>query len=218
MVAAVLALAQDGCACWRAAAAAELVRELHAVCPDEVVAGRRLAMDDVLVVMAMPAMQAIAETCRPGARPVRTVLFDKSPTCNWSVPWHQDRTIAVKTRADVADFGPWSIKDGIHHVEPPFMLLAEMVTLRLHLDPCPAENSPLEVALGTHRQRVAAGDALSAANVCVQELCTADAGDVWVYATPILHRSGSAAAPVRRRVLQIDFSAATLPVGLEWRR
>jgi hypothetical protein len=29
------------------------------------------------------------------ARPVRAILFDKTPATNWSLGWHQDRTIAV---------------------------------------------------------------------------------------------------------------------------
>lgn len=39
-----------------------------------------------------------------GARPVRTVFFDKSPDANWRVPRHQDMTIAVKQRKDVPGF------------------------------------------------------------------------------------------------------------------
>jgi len=48
----------------------------------------------------------------PNARPVRAILFDKSPGTNWSLAWHQDRTIAVRQRIDTPDFGPWSTKRG----------------------------------------------------------------------------------------------------------
>jgi hypothetical protein len=44
----------------------------------------------------------------------------------------------------------------------------------------------------------------------------ADAGDIWLYATPILHASASALEPGHRRVLQIDFAAEELPGGLAW--
>src|SRR5271170_5932318 len=30
------------------------------------------------------------------ARPVKAILFDKTPAANWYVTWHQDLTIAVK--------------------------------------------------------------------------------------------------------------------------
>jgi hypothetical protein len=44
--------------------------------------------------------------------PVRALLFDKSPALNWAVPWHQDRTIVVRQRAEVPGFGPWTTKGG----------------------------------------------------------------------------------------------------------
>jgi hypothetical protein len=31
-----------------------------------------------------------------GAKPVRAILFNKTPEANWSLAWHQDRTICVK--------------------------------------------------------------------------------------------------------------------------
>jgi signal transduction histidine kinase len=46
--------------------------------------------------------------------------------------------------------------------------------------------------------------------------CLADAGDVWVYRTPILHASDRAANGRRRRVLQVDYSGDDLPDGLSW--
>ena len=32
-----------------------------------------------------------------GAQPVRALLLEKSPTNNWRLGWHQDRTIAVQS-------------------------------------------------------------------------------------------------------------------------
>ncbi len=84
--------------------------------------------------------------------PVRAILFDKSADQNWSLGWHQDRTVAVKQRIDLDGFGPWSIKSGMVHVEPPFDLLARMLTLRVHLDSVPATNAPLLVAPGSHKR------------------------------------------------------------------
>jgi hypothetical protein len=188
-----------------------LVTKLIAACPEAAEAGRRLTGNAPLVAGALRAMRPVADACLAGTRPVRAVLFD-----NWAVPWHQDRTIAVSHRADVPGFGPWSVKDGVPHVEPPFALLAAMVTLRLHLDPCPEDNAPLLVALGSHRRQVAAAHAASVADNCDQRLCTAAAGDIWAYATPILHRSDRARRPSHRRVVQVDFAAGELPPLLEW--
>jgi hypothetical protein len=44
----------------------------------------------------------------------------------------------------------------------------------------------------------------------------AQAGDVWLYATAILHASDRADNPRRRRVLHVDFAGCDLPGGLEW--
>ncbi len=59
----------------------------------------------------------------PGAFVVRGLFFDKTPTTNWNLPWHQDMTIAVQGRREVAGFGPWTLKAGIPHVHGPAELL-----------------------------------------------------------------------------------------------
>jgi len=151
------------------------------------------------------------------ARPVRAILFDKNPATNWSLAWHQDRTICVRARRDVPGFGPWTVKSGLLHVAPPFALLAKMVTIRIHLDDVPANNAPLLIAPGSHRFGLVREDAIEAVvNQCGIHACEARAGDIWVYATPILHASEAAAAPRHRRVLQVDYAGFVLPGGLEW--
>jgi len=144
-------------------------------------------------------------------------MFDKSPLLNWSVAWHQDRAIAVAERRDAPGFGPWSVKDGHAHVAPPVEVLDRMVTVRVHIDDCGLENAPLLAALGTHKLgRVAASQAEAVAMEHEVLTCTARAGDVWVYATPILHASEPSRSSVHRRVLQIDYAACNLPFGLRW--
>lgn len=164
-----------------------------------------------------PARAAI-HLATAAARPVRAVMFDKSPAANWTVGWHQDRTIPVRERRETAGFGPWSLKDGVVHVAPPFEVLVRMITLRLHLDAVDPDNAPLRVALGSHRLgRVAAGDAQERASTMEQQVCLADAGDIWAYRTPILHASDRASGDRRRRVLQVDYADFALPEGLQWR-
>jgi hypothetical protein len=46
--------------------------------------------------------------------------------------------------------------------------------------------------------------------------CLAEAGDAWLYATPILHASDAAVEPKHRRVLQVDYAVGQLPSGLQW--
>ena len=151
------------------------------------------------------------------SRPVRAILFDKSAATNWALGWHQDRTIAVRERIDTEGFGPWSVKAGIAHVEPPFTLLEAMLTMRIHLDPVPDNNAPLLIAPGSHRLgRIAERDIDASVAGCGTLACPADRGDIWLYATPILHASARAVRPEHRRVLQVDFSAQQLPAGLDW--
>jgi Phytanoyl-CoA dioxygenase (PhyH) len=152
-----------------------------------------------------------------GTRPVRAILFNKTAEMNWALGWHQDRTIAVRGRVAVDGFGTWSLKSGMLHVEPPFELLSNMVTLRVHIDPVPASNGPLLIAPGSHTLgRIPKTDAWEVALRCGTVTCLAEPGDLWLYATPILHASEAAVAPARRRVLQVDFSVDGLPGGLDW--
>src|SRR4051812_15403057 len=77
--------------------------------------------------MPMPALppllaaaDAIAAARLPGARPVFARFFDKFAEANWSLAWHQDRTIALKARRDTHGFTAWTVKQGIAHAVPPF--------------------------------------------------------------------------------------------------
>lgn len=164
-----------------------------------------------------PVGALAARLTSDAARPVRAVMFDKTPQANWIVAWHQDRVIPVRERRDVEGFGPWSTKDGVLHVAPPFAVLARMLTVRVHLDPVDAGNAPLRVALGSHRLgRVPAEAATREAEALPQGVCLAQPGDVWAYSTPILHASDRADPPRRRRVLQVDYADFDLPDGLAW--
>lgn len=153
----------------------------------------------------------------PASRPVRAILFDKTAETNWSLAWHQDRTICVRERVAVDGFGPWTIKGGMQHVAPPYDILTRMVTLRVHIDDVPATNAPLLIAPGSHRDGRIPVDAIrEVVRRRGTRVCIAEAGDVWLYATPILHASEAATVPLNRRVLQLDFAAEDLPGGLEW--
>lgn len=164
-----------------------------------------------------PIGRIAAHRLGPAARPVRALLFNKTADQNWSLGWHQDRTIAVAERIDTPGFSNWTVKSRIQHVEPPFDLLQRMLTLRVHLDPVGPDNAPLLVAPGSHRLgRIAETDIAPVVQRHGVRSCLAARGDIWLYATPILHASAAAAAAGSRRVLQIDFSADDLPGELRW--
>lgn len=183
-------------------------------------AGVRLQANDTLreMLKAEGCIGAIpAKYLGPAAKPVRAVLFNKTATTNWSLAWHQDRTICVKAKREVEGFGPWTVKQGLIHVAPPVELLTEMLTVRVHLDDVTATNAPLLISPGSHLQGMVPVEKITET---VERLgtktCLADAGDVWVYSTLILHASAAAQDAKSRRVLQVDYAAFGLPGGLEW--
>ena len=153
----------------------------------------------------------------PHAKPVRALLFNKTADRNWSLSWHQDRTVAVRDRFETPGFSNWTVKSGIQHVEPPFELLERMLTLRVHLDPVGPANAPLLVVPGSHRRgRLPEAEIAPTLATFGAQPCLAERGDIWLYATPILHASEAATEPCSRRVLQVDYSADDLPGPLEW--
>jgi hypothetical protein len=180
-------------------------------------AGARLSPSRQLRPLLRGANAVAESVLGAAARAVGAKLFDKNPARNWALGWHQDRTIAVRERRDVPGFAQWTIKSGIAHCVPPFTLLERSLTLRVHLDRVGADNAPLLIAPGSHRLgAVAEPDIPAAVSRFGAHACLAEAGDIWAYATPVLHASERARAPTRRRVLQLLYSAETLPGGLEW--
>jgi hypothetical protein len=150
-------------------------------------------------------------------RPVRTVRFDKTSAANWMVPWHQDRTIAVAGRHDVDGFGPWSVKRGVVHVEPPVALLEGMLTLRLFVDACGEDQGPIEIALSSHRMgRVPADRVAEAAKKSPKLVAVGAPGDVLAMHPLALHMSARSQSDARRRVLHVDYASAELPPPLQW--
>lgn len=109
-----LRLAEHGAQLFRGSALPDLL-ELKAVTdalpPDQ--AGIRLhgvaALQSYLAPSGSIGMIA-SKAIGTKAKPVRAILFDKSAATNWSLGWHQDRTICVRERIDAPGFGPWSIK------------------------------------------------------------------------------------------------------------
>ncbi len=150
-------------------------------------------------------------------RPVRGIYFDKSPDTNWMVAWHQDLTIAVRRQNDVPGFGPWSVKEGVHHVQPRVHLLEQMLTIRLHLDDCQEENGALRVIPGSHRSGRLSADAIQ--HLRDKEpatVCTVQAGGALLMRPLLLHSSGRSSTQGHRRVIHIEYAGFDLPGGLQW--
>lgn len=151
------------------------------------------------------------------AFPVRAIFFDKTPGANWTVPWHQDLTIAVKGRVDTVGFGPWSVKDEVVHVQPPQEILERMATFRLHLDDCGQDNGPLRVIPGSHQLgELSAVEIKNLTGADRIVTCEVSKGGALIMRPLLLHASSSAQLPVHRRVLHVEYAVEALPNGLEW--
>lgn len=152
-----------------------------------------------------------------GVRPVRSILFDKTPEENWPVAWHQDLTICVAARYDLEGYGPWSTKDGVVHVQPPVELLENMITLRLHLDHTAADNGALRVIPGSHRAGRLTSAAISLVTREDEVVCECAAGDVLIMCSLLLHASSRSLAPARRRVIHMEYARdGDLHPSLTW--
>lgn len=153
----------------------------------------------------------------PHARAVRSILFDKPQDANWMVPWHRDFTIAVKGRKDMPGFGPWSVKAGIVHAQPPAEHMANMLAVRIHIDDCTAENGALEVLPGSHANGRLSGDAIHHMRISrPATLCAVPRGGCLLMRPLLVHASRPSLHPQHRRVIHIELSSDPLPGGLEW--
>ena len=188
---------------------AELIREQGPVSG----AGRRLEAFSPPPQLVELAAQKLENT----PKAVRAILFDKSPDTNWLVTWHQDLTIAVREKREVSGFGPWSVKEGLPHVQPPAELLGRMLTLRLHLDDADEENGALRVLPGTHVLGKLDAERIQSLRAEIPEhVCAAKAGDVLLMRPLLLHASGKSSSIRHRRILHVEFADFDLPDGLQW--
>lgn len=148
----------------------------------------------------------------------RATLFDKTPTANWLVAWHQDLLIPVRERRDVPGFGPWSNKRGTWFVEPPSHVLAASLALRVDLDGSDETNGALRVLPGTHRDGVLRPERIAAFAASVPAVqCHVPAGGALVMRPLLLHASSKATRPAHRRIVHLEFTATPLPADLTFR-
>ncbi len=148
----------------------------------------------------------------------RATLFDKTPTANWLVTWHQDLVVPVQERRDAAGFGPWSQKRGVWFVQPPEHLLRNLLAVRIDLDGSDAANGALRVLPGTHCHGVLAAQRSAAlARTIAPVTCHVPAGGALCMRPLLLHASSKATRPVHRRIVHIEYTGERLPGELAFR-
>lgn len=148
---------------------------------------------------------------------VRAVLFDKSPANNWLVTWHQDKTVALSSTFEMTGWGPWSVKDEVHHVQPPLDVLEEMVTFRIHLDESTLKNGCIKVVSGSHQYGVLTQEEIYRLTTSREVISVvAPLKSALVMRPHLLHSSSKAIEPSKRRVLHLEYSSYQLPNGVYW--
>jgi ectoine hydroxylase-related dioxygenase (phytanoyl-CoA dioxygenase family) len=169
-----------------------------------------LARDPRLIAMAQDVLGS-------AALPFRATLFDKSPTSNWLVVWHQDTALPLRERRETAGWGPWSIKDGVNYAHAPAGALEQVLALRLHLDDSIAENGPLRVLPGTHTRGVLSDDELHELSTQIPAIvCLVPRGGVLAMRPLVVHASSKSLSDAPRRVLHIEYAVSSaIADGLE---
>lgn len=149
------------------------------------------------------------------ALPFRATLFDKSPTSNWLVVWHQDTALPLKERRDSPGWGPWSVKDGVIYAHAPANALEQVLALRIHLDDSTAQNGPLRVLPNTHTLGILSDAQLHELSARIRAVdCEVPRGGVVAMRPLIVHASSKSRGDQPRRVLHIEYSATTNFDGL----
>jgi hypothetical protein len=143
----------------------------------------------------------------------KSIYFDKPEKSNWFVAWHRDLTISVNTKVLLPGFTNWTRKHNQFAVQPPFFILKENFTIRIHLDDTDKGNGALRVVAGSH----VAND-LTVGNFSgkTEVICNVKAGGVMIMRPLLMHASNRTVNNKRRRVIHIEFSNAILPSEIEW--
>lgn len=122
----------------------------------------------------------------------------------------------VRERREVQGFGPWTVKAGIVHVQPPAEVLSRILAIRLHLDESAEENGPLRVIPGSHGQGRFSAEQVAERAKRSSITCTVPRGGALLMRPLLLHASSACLVPKPRRVIHLEFATDELPGGLDW--
>ena len=166
-------------------------------------------------ILSVPAVSKVAEDLRllsiarevlgQAAIPFRATLFDKSPSSNWLVAWHQDTALPLVKRIEEPGWGPWSIKEGVSYAHAPSEALEQVLALRVHLDDSESANGPLRVIPDTHCYGVLSDSEIQKRASTSQDVkCIVARGGVIAMRPLLIHASSKAENHSPRRVLHIE--------------
>jgi len=187
-----------------------LIESINRWSPQRSRAGVRHAhqLDCVLEAMRDSALLGVArDVLGQTAFPFHATLFEKSPASNWLVVWHQDTALPLRERADVAGWGPWSVKEGINYAHAPASALSRVLALRIHLDDSTADNGPLRVLPRTHTLGVLTDDRIHELAQSIPAVdCICPKGGIVAMKPLLVHASSKSHTENPRRVLHIEYA------------
>lgn len=176
----------------------------------------KLAPDVKNALRATKVRDVVESVLGRDAMLVRGLYLDKTPRANWAVSWHQDAAVTVKARGETTGFGPWSTKGGVQHVMAPPGLLADMLTMRLHLDECGENQGGLKAISASHQYGRLPLESIGQFTSVGEVACNVPKGGLVAFRPLLIHASDAAKEPGSRRVIQLEFCARKLPLPLEW--
>lgn len=148
---------------------------------------------------------------------VQCTYFEKSQTRNWLVSVHQDLSIPVADFVEHPELQGWSEKEGQLFVQAPRALLEKMLAIRVHLDPCLAQDGALRVIPKSHLLgRLNADEAITIRKNSQEILCAVEQGGALVMRPLLLHASSKSSGQGLRRVLHFLFAPREPAYGLRW--
>lgn len=160
-------------------------------------------------------MQELIRHFGEGYKVVRAIYFDKPPSANWIVNWHQDLTISAKKKVDIEGFKKWLPKENYYSVQAPQKLMENIFTIRIHLDDCYAKNGALRVLPKSHLE-IRDIKTLNPTFFEKEEICEVKKGGVLIMKPLIWHCSKRTENQEKRRVIHLEFCNLQLPKPLIW--
>ncbi len=163
-------------------------------------------------------MLAIVKEISPACdKSIKSIYFDKPPSANWLVNWHQDLTINVEGSEDIEGYSNWRVQADRTIVQPDVQLLESTFTIRIHLDDCKKDNGALRVIEKSHTLGVIEINEWVKIKHGVEKICEVRKGGVVIMKPLILHSSKRTENQEIRRVIHVEFTANELPPGLKWK-
>ena len=159
-------------------------------------------------------IEQISPNC---TKSIKSIYFDKPPNSNWVVNWHQDLTINLSNRKDIAQYKNWRENEERTVVQPNREFLESIFTIRIHLDDCSKENGALRVIEKSHLNGTINIKEWMKNKVGTETICEVKKGGILIMKPLTLHSSRRTENEMNRRVIHIEFTSQELPIGLNWK-